>query len=355
MAQKILFCWSDISGYMATCWRELQKISSLDSFVLAFQAKTQTAFQDQLMAGIPHRLLNLEERNNLPLIESIIAAEAPDVIVLCGWFHSPYRRLPYLKKFRHIKCVLAMDTPWWGYIKQHLGRFLLRDYLRRMSRVVVTGERSWQYAIRLGVPQQKIMRGVYGVDYTHLASIADHRNQVDWPQQFLFLGRYETEKGLDLLVTAYGHYRDRVENPWCLVCCGKGSLEPQLNNQPGITNLGFIQPNEMEQIWRESGCFILPSRFDPWPLALVEATAAGLPVICTEACGSAVEVMRSEYNGLVIPTDDREKLTQAMIRIHNVSKSLPSWGQRGQGLAQPYSAEQWAMNWQRLLTSIGEN
>ena len=105
----------------------------------------------------------------------------------------------------------------------------------------------------------------------------------------------------------------------------------------------------MKDIFLHAGAFLLPSRFDPWPLALVEAAAAGLPVICTNVCGSSVEVIRSGYHGLVIPANHVQSLCQAMIEIHNAYPELPEWGHRGQQLAKPYSASEWAKRWAKLL------
>ena len=69
---KVVFCWSDISGYMTACWRELQALAGIKLFVIAFQARTQTAFADELMQGIPHRLLDLSERERAELIEKLV-------------------------------------------------------------------------------------------------------------------------------------------------------------------------------------------------------------------------------------------------------------------------------------------
>ena len=105
----------------------------------------------------------------------------------------------------------------------------------------------------------------------------------------------------------------------------------------------------MAEVWAEAGVFVLPSRFDPWPLALVEAAAAGLPVICSDACGSAVEIVRSGYNGVRVADENTEALASALARIHDTHDALPEWGRRAQQFAMPYSAEQWAERWARML------
>jgi glycosyltransferase involved in cell wall biosynthesis len=137
-----------------------------------------------------------------------------------------------------------------------------------------------------------------------------------------------------------------------LICCGKGELESHLQSQPGIENRGFVQPGEMKDIWLNAGAFLLPSRFDPWPLALVEAATAGLPVICTQVCGSSVEIIRSGYNGIIIPADDAQALAQALLKIHNNYNDLPIWGQRAQSFAEPYGTEIWAERWLSIIKSV---
>ncbi|QYO62675.1 glycosyltransferase family 4 protein [Leptolyngbya sp. 7M] len=209
-----------------------------------------------------------------------------------------------------------------------------------------------QYAYRLGVDPAKIVRGLYGIDYTTWSALQTQRLQSAWPRSFLYVGRYTAGKAVDILVRAYSNYRSQVTDPWPLVCCGKGPLEFHWEGVSGIVNRGFLQPAEMNSIWQTAGVFILPSRSDPWPLALVEAAAAGLPILCTDACGSGVEVVRPWYNGLIIPPSDVNALTQALLVFHHYYDELPTWGQRSQQSAAPYASEIWAIRWKEMLQNL---
>jgi glycosyltransferase involved in cell wall biosynthesis len=349
MKLKVVFCWSDISGYMAACWLALNDSTEVDVFVVAFQALTETAFGSRLMEGIPCKLLNLEDRHNSTLIEQLVVSQHPDAIVIGGWLHQPYCKLVSVEKLQDTAFIMGMDTPWQDNLRQRLAPVVLRSYFKRMERVVVTGERSWQYARRLGFDADRIDRGLYGIDYQTWEPLWAERSQAEWPRSFLFIGRYMSIKAIDVLIEAYQNYRDRVDTPWELVCCGQGELKSQLVGKPGIIDRGFLQPAEMNSVWKSAGVFILPSRFDPWPLAIVEAAAAGLPIICTDMCGSGVEVVRSWYNGLVIPEDNVTALTQALLTFHQHHKQLPTWGKRSQELAAPYSTSIWVERWQALL------
>jgi glycosyltransferase involved in cell wall biosynthesis len=351
MALKVVFCWTDISGYMAASWRALAALPEIDLFVIAFQAKTETAFADQVMEGISSHLLDLKNRHDDRHIKTLVNAQNADVIVLNGWFHRPYRHLATATEFRDKAFVLTMDTPWWGTWKQHLAPYLLRPFIRRMAQVVVTGERSWQYAWRLGFSPERIQKGLYGIDFDALSPLWAER-RAHWPQSFLYIGRYNSVKGIDVMVQAYRHYYQTVKHPWPLVCCGQGDLAHLLENQPGIKNLGFVQPQQMLSQFSTAGTLVLPSRFDPWPLALVEAAAAGLPILCTEACGSAVELVRQGYNGWTVPSNNIEALSQGFATIQQNYSNLPTWGQRAQVFAAAYSASLWAERWGYQLKAL---
>lgn len=340
---------------MVACWRKLQAESNFDVFVIAHQARTQTEFGDGLMKGIPSHLLNENERNDEALIKQLVVNKQPDVIVICGWFLKPYRKLVTSSDLQHVAKIMGMDTPWQGTLRQHLARIVLRSYLKKIDRIVVTGERSWQYASRLGFQPEKIHRGLYGIGYQQWAQLKEKREGKEWPRSFLFVGRYASEKAIDIFVPAYQQYCSIVDQPWSLVCCGTGPLRKLLTNQQGIIDRGFVQPTEMAQVWQEAGAFVLPSRFDPWPLALVEAAAAGLPIICTDACGSAVEVVRPGYNGEVVAQNSPEQLANAMVHMHERHAELPLWGHRSQQLASPYAAEIWVQRWRQICKAAARD
>ena len=342
---RIHIFWTDISGYMASCWRAMSRREGVDLRVATYDSSQATAFSHSLMEGVNWLPLNEADRFDSSLLARHVHDFNPDVVILAGWLNRAYRSLASSREFRHIRFLMGMDTPWQGTFKQQLARYALRGYLSHIDMAMVTGERSWQYARRLGFAESHIRRGVYGVDYAALSRLHQQRLAAGpWPQQFLFAGRYAPEKGLDVLLDAYTQYSRSVEHPWQLVCCGKGPLAETLRGHNGVVDRGFLQPHEVHAEMVRSGAFILPSRYDPWPLALVESCAAGLPVICSNACGSAVEIVRDAYSGFTFATGDSGDLNTTLLRVHH-SRELAAIGGRAQEFAAPYSAEEWATRW----------
>jgi glycosyltransferase involved in cell wall biosynthesis len=136
-----------------------------------------------------------------------------------------------------------------------------------------------------------------------------------------------------------------VREPWPLVCCGKGELASHLKGVEGIEDRGFVQPRDQPDLFASQGVFVMPSRFDPWPLVIAEASAAGLPIVCTNACGSAVELVRPMVNGVYAADRDPEDLAARMAWMHEHHADLPRMGRASRDLAQSYSAQMWAERW----------
>lgn len=154
------------------------------------------------------------------------------------------------------------------------------------------------------------------------------------------------------MLAAYRLYRSSVPKPWTLSCCGMGSLSKSLLGIEGVEDVGFLQPHLLPDVFSSHGVFVIASRFDPWPLVVVEACAAGLPIICTEACGSAVELVRAYFNGFTVATDDVKALAEKMIWMHLNYNALPSLGFNGISLASAYSAEVWAQSWRDMCSEV---
>ena len=105
-------------------------------------------------------------------------------------------------------------------------------------------------------------------------------------------------------------------------------------------------------LWTTCGALVLPSRYDPWPLVIPEAASAGLPILCTEDCGSAVEMIRPFFNGLMFPSDNISALAEAMRWTHEHYDQLPEMGRRAMEFSQAYSAQMWALRWMEMFRTI---
>ncbi len=131
------------------------------------------------------------------------------------------------------------------------------------------------------------------------------------------VGRFTPEKGHRYLVEALGPVRRRFPRAR-LVLVGFGELEPELRSQARRLGLGeaVAFPGERESAEVLSGfdLFVQPSLYESQGLAILEAMAAGRPVIATDV-GGVRDAVRDGETGLLVPPADAAALARAIVRL----------------------------------------
>ena len=359
---RVLFIWSGLSGFVGDNLRALARVP--DVVLKVFNEEPldgMTRFDpDIVLRDVDARMIDVSDTEEaVARLENEAKAFAPDVIFIVGWHRRLSRRFTLSSRFNHVPKVLILDLPFAWTLKKLIAPVVLRPYLRRFSGCFVPKTSAVKYAKWLGFRGKPCNpKGLGWIDdrfesinVRKFDGIAEQRRALsEWPRRFLFIGRYAPEKGIDMLVTAYRRYRELALAEglaegqfWELGCCGAGPLSRMLENSVGIRNIGFIQPDALPEIMLRHGAFVIASFHEPWGAVIAEAAAAGLPVICTEACGAASELVKQ--NGVVCQTGDTEGMARSMLRFHCMDDAmLAEMGAFGMALAEPYSSESWALS-----------
>ena len=146
------------------------------------------------------------------------------------------------------------------------------------------------------------------------------RQRLDIPADALVYGtsgRLVDAKAHDVLVDAWKLLLQAVPNAH-LVIAGSGPLQTALdaqitrNDLRGRVHLLGFQA-DIPSLLRELDVFVLSSRTEGFPLALIEALAAGLPCVATSVGG--VDEMLGPTGGEIVAPDDAEALASAMARM----------------------------------------
>ena len=138
-------------------------------------------------------------------------------------------------------------------------------------------------------------------------------------QGFVTVARLVPQKGIDVLIRALAQTVGAARD-WTLTLVGDGpereALEQQVQQaglQEQVQFLGFR--SDPQTFLLQAGVFVLPSRFEGMPNALLEAMAAGLAVVVTDASPGPLEVVVNGVSGLVVPSDDPSALADALDRL----------------------------------------
>jgi glycosyltransferase involved in cell wall biosynthesis len=331
-----------LASYSFACWKALEDSYGTRLLVIHWPMHPNAPFKLEEVGGggnyYDSSKLSLEE------IRKLLDDFSPQAILTSAWMDRSFLRLAREQRERRRALVIGgLDGQWRGTLKQRLACFLSSRFLHPAMEVIwVTGERQAQYANRLGYYGQHCWFGMYccNFDAFYVPGLSPEGHG---SRRFLYVGRYVEEKGIRCLVEAYRKYRATARDPWELWVAGTGPMEALFEQQPGIRNLGFVQPSELPSVIKNSSAFVLSSPYEPWGVVLQEAAAAGLPLIASDGCGAAVHLLQDKHNGALFRQSDGESLKNAMKFISELPLSRRfEFGRASQDLARQFLPCRWA-------------
>lgn len=164
------------------------------------------------------------------------------------------------------------------------------------------------------------------------------------PETMLFgaVGSLYPVKGHDVLIDAFAQLHNRCPQAH-LVIVGRGGEHDRL--QQRIERHGLQQcvhllglRDDIAAVLSDLDTFVMPSRQEGLPMALLEAMASRRPVVAS-AVGGIPELIQSGVNGLLVPPDDPTELANAMLRCAEQAQWAGQMGQAGRRtVEQSYSA-----------------
>lgn len=340
---RVAFLWTEMSGYTNACLKSLAAVEGVELLVVRMRGGAEAPFADAEFAWLRNHC-RFDGEPPTPEVWRLVRSFAPDLLIFCSWNRPAYRYVARRLAGR-IPRIMAMDNQWHGSLRQYLGRLTRYFYIRPIADFAfVPGSRQATFARHLGFADDRIIHGLNAADVAAFTPPAGVGRQ----DRFIYVGRLSAEKGIGQLLKAYDLYRAAAgslpgEAAWPLRLCGTGPLAEECRGRPGIECTGFIQPERLpEQLWH-SACAIQPSLFEPWAVSIHEATVAGLPIICTSACGAADHLVQDGHNGFLVQPGDPAGLANAMLRFTRLSPSRrAAMGSASLELSRQFSPERWA-------------
>jgi glycosyltransferase involved in cell wall biosynthesis len=138
-------------------------------------------------------------------------------------------------------------------------------------------------------------------------------------------------------------------DPWSLVLLGDGVLRSSLESQVSSLGLqhcvhlpGFKQYPDLPAYYARAGAFIHASTTEQWGLVVNEAMASGLPVLVSNRCGCAADLVQEGVNGFTFDPFNVEQLAQLMLRVSDFRFPISDFGAASAGIISNWGSEQFA-------------
>jgi len=249
------------------------------------------------------------------------------------------------------------------YLENSRHRDLLyRYYLRRVrsaDRIVTQSDgASREIAARVAARPGQVIRIYNPVDVARVSAEArsGDRPYAGPGPHVVAAGRLEAQKGFDLLLDAFARVRGRSPGA-TLTILGEGPDRQALAARAERLGLGAavcfagFQPRPY-RYFGAADVFVLSSRYEGLPNVILEALAAGCPVIACACSDGVREVVRDGLNGLLIPPEDLDALALALDRLLRAPEERARLRARIPPTLEPFAAPTVVQAWERMFDDV---
>lgn len=241
----------------------------------------------------------------------------PDVVIGMEYNPTALEALVWSKVYRK-KYISWTDGTL--YSERNIGRIqrLIRKFVvKNAHSYIASSSKAKEAQIAYGADAKKIFISYLSFDIKRsgLKHLGQYENRI------IFVGSLIKRKGLDLLINALSY----VDQPFSLAVVGDGierdEYEKLVNEKKidkSVHFYGFKNQKEVFEIYKSNDIFVIPSREDCYGLVVLEAMAAGLPIISSKYVDSCYDLVENGKNGFIVDPENTDEFVQ---RINELLKS----------------------------------
>jgi glycosyltransferase involved in cell wall biosynthesis len=347
---RLAFVTSHPIQYYAPLFRALAKQLELVVFfahrvTASDQAKAgfgiEFDWDVELLSGYAHEFLrNVAAKPGLdhffgcdtPQVGNRLSQSRFDAVVVQGWYLKTFIQTLVAAKRQGLPIIARgdsqLDTPR-SPLKRGIKAGVFPFYLKLFDAGLYVGERSRRYWTRYGYPHTRLFFSPHCVDTGWFSSRATTQARKGMRARLgigeqtrvaLFAGKLVSFKRPVDAVTACALLKAGGRDV-CLLVAGAGPLEKHISQAARSAGLpckmlGFCNQSEMPQVYAAADALILPSDGrETWGLVANEALACGLPVVLSDAVGSAIDLAADRSVGRSFPMGDTNALADVLAEI----------------------------------------
>ena len=218
---------------------------------------------------------------------------------------------------------------------RQLAMMLERGLASSCDAIVCISEHEVRIARRAGIPARRLTHIANGIPAIAPAAVMSGPDWPDDKRRVLFVGRFDKQKGVDILLEALHELRDSTF-AYLVGSSVLGDGAP-LALPDNVRTTGWLSGGALTACYESADMLVAPSRWEGFGLTAVEAMRARLPVIASRV-GGLVEVVEHGVTGLLVEPNSSRALVEAIRSVG--TESLRSMGEAGaQRFAERFTLE----------------
>lgn len=240
-----------------------------------------------------------------------LLTQRPNVIICAGFSFATLMCFLY-RAFGLGRYVIWMEGT--EYTESHRSwlRIALRRLLIRYSSALIdagTLSRAYLKSLITAPGNQPFFTAYNAVEVDRFLPVSRLNPRITGLRQrfgsraILYVGQLVTRKGVLTLLEVYASLSEEIRRDVALVVVGQGPLAETLKRKCAERQLqnvfleGHVDYRDIPDYYLATDVFVLLSTEDPNPLVLFEALHAGLPVVCSNRLGNAIDFVQNNVNG----------------------------------------------------------
>jgi glycosyltransferase involved in cell wall biosynthesis len=267
---------------------------------------------------------------NCPELPRVLRAGHFDAVWIHGWGYLAHWQAMWGARSRGIPYLLRSETTDLirsrGRLRGLFRRYVVRAALRSAAGCLYIGRSNRRFLEGMGVSPARLFPAHYAVDVDRFRGdgaspgarrrTRQLRDAGDDDFVILTCAKALPHKRLQDPIEAVKRLGPRVR----LWIVGDGPERRRLEGIAAgagdrIRFLGFVNQGDMPGLLHAADAFVLASESEPWGLAVNEAMACGLPVVCSDRCGCAADLIREGVTGFTYPTCDVGAMADRLGRL----------------------------------------
>ncbi len=341
---------------------ELEGLLLLALIRLDFTHKLSNAYNEYISRKFQRKLAEYIIRNkvdavisydtNSMVLFSILKEKAPNVVRIMD-NAAPNRHYMYKDFHAHWESCgpFAKTFEVYGYLTNEKKAMYYGEEVKLADYHIVASDYSKKTLEYEGITSENIFKIPYGVDQSFI--FQNDREYSNNKLNVLFVGQINQLKGIYQLLEA----AKEINNPnisFNIVGSGKEAFKDILNKYENYVRFhGYLYKEKLQKQYESNHIFVFPTMGEGFGLVLLEAMAAGLPVITTRHCGGA-DLVEEGKNGYFVNVGDTKALVDKIMWCLNHPEEVERMSFKAIETAKQYTWERYEGGIVNAIQQINE-